>query len=209
MMEFVVDSKVFSKRFDEIKNFINLEMKLPYNLFSNFKEKYYCVFEFDYIFFEQFEKGFTQFIRLSEIKGLSILISDPDPVEVYFKLFNLYPLAIFESDLQVKDFNDFFIKKFEPSSFDNNVSISNDICFLPKSKEWAMFCSRDFEVAIFCATTKEIKNQLITSLGFDITLDFSMAYEVRFIIRTLDLTDDGKEMYDLLAKNYKGDDEGE
>ena len=208
-MEFVNDSKVFSKRFEEIKSFIDVERKLPHNLFSNFKEKYYCVFEFDYIFFEQFEKGFTQFISLSKVKGLSILVSDPDPIEVYFKLFNLYPLAIFDHDLQIKDYNDFFLKKFEPSSFDNNVLMSNDICFLPKSKEWAMFCSRGFEVAIFCATTKEIKNQLITSLGFDITLDFSMAYEVGFVKRTLDLTEKVKEKYDLLVKNYIGNDEGE
>ncbi len=209
MMEFVNDSKVFSKRFEEIKSFIDVERKLPHNLFSNFKEKYYCVFEFDYIFFEQFEKGFTQFISLSKVKGLSILVSDPDPIEVYLKLFNLYPLAIFDHDLQIKDYNDFFLKKFEPSSFDNNVLMSNDICFLPKSKEWAMFCSRGFEVAIFCATTKEIKNQLITSLGFDITLDFSMAYEVGFVKRTLDLTEKVKEKYDLLVKNYIGNDEGE
>jgi len=108
MMEFVNDSKVFSKRFEEIKSFIDVERKLPHNLFSNFKEKYYCVFEFDYIFFEQFEKGFTQFISLSKVKGLSILVSDPDPIEVYLKLFNLYPLAIFDHDLQIKDYNDFF-----------------------------------------------------------------------------------------------------
>ena len=41
MMEFVNDSKVFSKRFEEIKSFIDVERKLPHNLFSNFKEKYF------------------------------------------------------------------------------------------------------------------------------------------------------------------------
>lgn len=129
--------------------------------------KYFLGFEFDYIFNESFFEGLKEFSKASGNESIVFYTIKPSPLDYFFRHFNKFNLFEISNTASDSELNEILTKDPGGSPADSLFTNSNEITWFSESEDWAILCSRDWELGIVGFTNHLIKNLFTQSYTND------------------------------------------
>jgi hypothetical protein len=186
--------KLFNERF-----FQNEFEKNPFN--EKFKLFVGC--EFDFIFHELFFEGIKAFLGKLDDTNLIFYTIDPSPNEYFkhFKKYNILNISINATDAEL---NEIMMAELDERYASALAIWSNEISWFSQSNEWAIFGSREWEIAIVGFVNLEVKQKFIQSFSDDAqTMFTSIETQVSALDEMLKFDKETKSQYKKLIQCYQ------
>lgn len=135
---------------------------------SNFPEfvfsddfKFFFFMDFDYALSISFVSSIFPLLKSEGEESLYFSVLEPDPENYFFYNFSKYPLVKIDLDVAKSGFDIAEAIELDPggSPSDAIAYNANELWVFPASLEWAIFMSRDFELAILGCKKDEVKKE--------------------------------------------------
>ena len=191
--------EAFSKEITMLKSIINWKKELPEQVFSSYKN--FAILEFDYIFSKDFFEKISVFLNQIGEEELIFIVIDPNPKSYYFHNFGKYPFFKIHQSCTFEEYISILSKDPGNSPADAILYNSSRLIIHSDSLNWAIYGSRDFEVAIF-ATELDTIVQLFKQC-IENTFDIESAIEL--VIEPAWGGNLEQEVADVLLANYIGE----
>lgn len=185
--------KFFSKKTEYkfinslISEIIINEKSLPDNVFKSRFNKF-ALIDFDWIFSDGFFKNIKNLQSVSGDNSFYFAVLDPEPDSYYFKHFKKYNIVEFNDDDGENDYFNALNSDPGDSPADALSCNSSKIILCSKSKDWAFYCDRYFELCICAFSKKKVEEE----------------FNIHFKEKVLNRNEIGDFISDIVTDNLDG-----
>ncbi|WP_294273471.1 hypothetical protein [uncultured Chryseobacterium sp.] len=197
MINFVKTKKEFEIYQSNLLNIFDIHKSFEENGFQD-SFRYFISFEFDYMFHESFFENIKSFVESLHDRDLILYVIQPSPESFYqdFGKYNILKVGIQDTDEDLT-------KVLMDPSVDEIAIHSDEIVWFSPSKNWAIYGSRDWEIALIGFTDLETKELFIKSFRKNIDMFTTINEQVEILDHMLKFDNDVKKQYSALALNYQ------
>ena len=198
--EFISDKKTFDGLTSEIYTIIEKDVGLPAMLFKD-EIGDYLAFEFEQIFGKCFFSGIVNYSIKTNNHSIVFYILEPSPNDYFFKHFAKYSVFKIDNSTSYEEFEDILSNDPGESKADAIVYNSDVILVMPESRDWIVYGSRNWEIAIIGFRNSKTKNAFSDCFNVCDILE-SVEARVNTIKEQIDQNQEVADFFESLLNTY-------
>lgn len=153
-MEFINEPDLIDKHFARVQQLLDLEKRLPEQVFKK-PLTHFMLMDSDEVFWGGGLDQFRQFLNSINESSYYLMVIDSHPLHYYKVIFGIYPIVEISPDVNISMYRQRLNK---PLTYNGSESLEDEatiVIFYSFKSDWAIYCDREFELAIVSFKEKE------------------------------------------------------